>query len=197
MEDAFVFDRKADITVHEIKAGVFFENDDFSLEAFELQHGITTLGYRFVEKDKRRIEVAKIKELGIPEGPSLGQLQQGKTIEWKGKKIKADDVTYIKAGKHIGIICDTAPCNGCYKIAQNVDLLISEATYSSVLEEKSEAYNHMTAKQAALIASQSNAKRLVLTHLSARYKNKSEIQEDALNYFENVEVADDFLKISL
>ena len=76
-------------------------------------------------------------------------------------------------------------------------MLISEATYSSKLEKKGEAYGHMTAKQAALIANQANVKKLILTHLSARYKTKHEVEEDALDYFQNVEVADDFRKIKI
>ncbi|MFH2028328.1 MAG: ribonuclease Z [Nanoarchaeota archaeon] len=197
MAEAFVFDRKVDMQIKEIKEGRFFENDEFYLESYQLNHGILCFGYRFVEKDRRRIDTKKIKKIGIPDGPLLGRLQDGKTVEFKGKKIKADDVTYIVEGKIVSFIADTAPCSNCYKIAENADLLISEATYSSKLENKGEEYGHMTAKQAALIANRANVKKLVLTHLSARYKTKHEIEEDALNYFQNVEVADDFLKVNL
>jgi len=197
MFEAFVFDRKIEIKIMEIKEGKFFENNDFYLESYGLNHGIETLGYNLVEKDKRNIDVKKTEKLGIPHGPLLGQLQNGKTIEFKGEKIAADDVSNIKKGKKISIISDTAPCSNCYKLAKDADLLISEATYSSKLEEKGQEHGHMTAKQAALIASQSNVKRLILTHLSARYKTKHEVEEDALDYFKEVEVAEDFMKIKL
>ena len=197
MFEAFVFDKKIDLKVIEIKEGVFFENKDFILEAYKLNHGILCMGYNFIEKDKLKIDAKLQKKLDIPDGPWLAQLKEGKEIEFKGKKVLQEQITFKEKGKKISIIADTAPCTNCYKLAQDADLLISEATYTSDLEAKSEQYGHMTAKQAALIANQANVKKLVLTHLSARYKSKSDVEEDALNYFQNVEVAEDFMKINL
>jgi len=197
MFKAFVFDKRIDLKIIEIKQGKFFENDDFILEAMELDHGIPTLGYNFIEKDKRKIDIKKIKKLGIPEGPLLGKLQDGKSIELKGKKITPEETTYIIKGKKISLIADTAPCKNCYKLAENADLLICEATFSSKLEEKSEEYGHMTAKQAALIANKANVKKLLLNHLSARYKTPQEIVEEAQTYFHNSKVAEDFMKIKV
>ena len=82
-------------------------------------------------------------------------------------------------------------------MAEEADLLICEATYSSKLVDKSEEYGHMTAKQAASIANKSNAKQLVLIHFSARYKNTQELEEDARDIFDNVICANDFMKIEL
>ena len=197
MFEAFVFDKRLNFIVKEIKSGIFFENDDFKLESDTLEHGIETLGFRFVEKDKRKIDMKKIKKFGIPEGPLLGKLQQGKEIEHNGKKIMPDDITYIESGKKLAYITDTVLCDNCYEIADNVDLLISEATYSSKLVDKSEEYGHMTAKQAAQLANKANAKQLVLIHFSARYKNTQELEEDARNIFDNVICAKDFMKIEL
>ena len=155
------------------------------------------MGYNFIEKDKRNIDVKKIKKFGIPEGPLLGKLQEGKTIEFKGKKITPKETTYIVKGKKISLIADTAPCKNCYTLVKDSDLLICEATFTSKLEEKGEEYSHMTAKQAALIANKANVKQLLLNHLSARYKTPDEILEEAKTYFHNSKVAEDFMKIKL
>ncbi len=197
MFEAFVFDKRLDFVVKEVKSGIFFESNNFQLEAYQLEHGIETLGYRFVEKDKRKIDMKKIKKFDIPIGPLLGKLQQGIAIEHNGKKIVPDDVTYVENGKKLSYITDTVLCDACYKIAENADLLICEATYSSKLAGKSEEYGHMTAKQAAQLANKSNAKQLVLIHFSARYKNTQELEEDARNIFDNVICANDFMKIEL
>ena len=197
MFEAFVFDKRISFIVKEVKSGILFENNEFQLEAYPLEHGIETLGYRFVEKDKRKIDMKKVKKFGIPIGPLLGELQQGKAIEHNNKKIMPDDVTYVESGKKIAYITDTVLCDNCYKIAQDADLLISEATYSSKLVGKSEEYGHLTAKQAAQVANKANAKQLVLIHFSARYKNTQEIEEDARNIFDNVICAKDFMKIEL
>ena len=197
MFEAFVFDKRLSFDVKEVKSGIFFENNEFQLEAYPLEHGIATLGYRFVEKDKRKIDMKKIRKLGIPEGHLIGELQQGNAIKLNGKEIKPEDATYIEKGKILAYVTDTVLCDDCYKIAQDADLLVCEATYSSKLVGKSEEYGHMTAKQAGQLANKANVKQLVLIHFSARYKNTQEIEEDARDVFDNVICAKDFMKIEL
>ena len=197
MFEAFVFDKRLDFDVKEVKNGIFFENSEFQLEAYPLEHGIETLGYRLIEKDARKVDMKKIRKLGIPSGPLIGKLQQGKPIEHNGKKIEPDDVTYTEKGKKVAYITDTVLCGACYRIAEDADLLICEATYSSKLVVKSEEYGHMTAKQASQVANKANAKQLVLIHFSARYKNTQELEEDARDLFDNVICANDFMKLDL
>jgi len=195
--DVFVFDRKIDIEVHEVKKGKFFENNDFILETRLLEHNIETLGYNFIENDRRKINLKFIKKMKIPRGPLLGKLQHGKNIIWKGKKIDVDKATNIVKGKKITIISDTLPCKNANVLAKEADLLICEATYASDLENKSRKYKHMTSKRAAELAKRSKVKQLILTHFSARYKEIDELRKDAKNYFENVSCAKDFMKIDL
>ena len=197
MFETFVFDKRFDFVVREVKSGIFFENEEFQIGAYQLEHGIETIGYTFIEKDKRKIDMRKVRKFGIPEGPLLGKLQKGQRIEHNHKKIEPDDVTYIVSGKKIAYITDTVLCDSCYTVAQDSDLLICEATYSSKLVDKSEEYGHMTAKQAAQIANKSNVKQLVLIHFSARYKNTQELEEDARDIFDNVICAKDFMKLEL
>jgi len=197
MFEAFVFDKRLNFDVKEVKSGIFFENNDFILESYPLEHGVETLGFRFVEKDRRKIDLKKIKKFDIPNGPIIGKLQQGKTIEFGNKKISPDDVTFTESGKKVAYVTDTIICDNCYKVADKADLFVCEATYSSKLVDKSEDYGHMTAKQAAQIANKSNVKQLVLIHFSARYKNTQEIEEDARNIFDNVICANDFMKIDI
>lgn len=197
MFQAFVFDRKIDIEVDEVKSGRFFGSKDLVLEAQPLEHNIETLGYNIIENDRRKINLAFTKKLGIPEGPLLGKLQEGGDIVWKGKKVNATKATILIKGKKLTIINDTLPCKGADLLAKDADILVCEATYSSKLEKKSEEYMHMTAKQAAELANRTSAKKLILTHFSARYKDTYELEEDARNYFDNVLCANDFMKITL
>jgi ribonuclease Z len=197
MFEAFVFDRPFKIKVVEITSGVFFENKDFTLEAMPLNHGIMTVGYSFVEKDIRKVNMKKAKKLGLSEGPLIGKLQEGHSVMFKGKKLMPDDVSYIEKGRKIALISDTVLCDNCYKLAENADLLISEACYASSLESKAREYKHMTAKWAGMVASQSNAKKLIITHFSARYKNALELQQDAQEVFDNVICAEDLMKVNI
>ena len=197
MFEVFVFDKRVDIEVNEVRKGKFFENGNFILKAAPLKHNVETLGYSLIEKDRRRINLKFTKKMNIPEGPLLGRLQGGKSIVWKGKKIDVDKATYKIEGKKVTIISDTVPCKGADILAKDSDLLICESTYSSELENKGREYSHMTSKQAAELAKHSKTKKLILTHFSARYKDTNPLKKDARGYFDNVLCASDFMKIDL
>jgi len=198
MFKAFEFNHeKIKLDIKEISKSKFFENDEYALEALELEHGIGCLGYNFIEKDRRRIDMKKAEKFGLKEGPLLGKLQDGKIISVNGKKIKPDDVSYVVKGKKITFVSDTLPCKNAYRLAEDANLLVCEATFKSELEEKGGEYYHMTAKQAAGIANKSNVKQLILTHISARYKDAKEVEEDAKDLFDNVRCAYDLMKVEV
>jgi len=197
MFKVFVFDRKIGLSINEVSQGIIFENKDYFIEAGLLEHGIETLGFSIQEKDRRKINMAKAKRLGLKEGPLIGKLQMGEEVKIGNKSVKADEVSTVAEGKKITIITDTVPCVGADKLAKNADLLVCEATYDSKLEEKSMEYNHTTAKQAAEMANRAGAKKLVLTHFSARYKDTKGLEEEAGTYFSNVQCAYDFMKVNV
>ncbi len=183
--------------IKEVEKGIFFENEDFQLEAQPLKHSADCIGFSFIEKDRLRINLAKAAKFGLTEGPILGKLQSGEAVTFNGKKIKPSDVAYEVQGKKISYIADTLPCAGANKLAKEADLLISEGTHLEELREKTEKYMHLTIKDAALIASQNNAKKLIITHLSQRYKSTAEVIEEARQYFDNTIIAEDFMKIKV
>jgi len=197
MLQAFVFSNKVDFEVFDITKTRFFDGKDFYLEAMRLDHSIDCIGFSFVEKDRIRINVKKAEKLGIPEGPLMGELQVGKPIIVKGKKIMPEEVTYTVSGKKITYIADTVITDNCMKLAENADLLICESVYASEHENKAEEYKHLTARQAGMIANQANVKQLVLTHFSQRYKNTQDIEEDARVVFDKIVCAEDFMRLKL
>ena len=200
MRKAFLMegnDRGLTLEVNDIDEGIFFETDEFYLEASKLRHSVPCLGYSIVEKDKVHVNIDSAKKLGLPEGPVLGKLQKGETISWKGKAIKPADVTYTTKGKKVTVIMDTELCQSAVDLARNADILVCEATYANELEEKAREYKHLTAGQAAAIANKAGAAKLVLTHFSQRYKTTAKAEEDARTTFDNVVCAKDFMKIKI
>jgi ribonuclease Z len=89
------------------------------------------------------------------------------------------------------------PCQGAQKLAENADILICESTYHSDMAEQAREYAHLTAREAAQIASQANAKKLILTHFSARYADHTILEQDARTIFDNTQAAHDLMKIKL
>ena len=174
-----------------------YENEHYLIEAISLDHNIPTLGFSFIEKDRLRIQVSKTKKLGIPDGPVLGKLQQGKDIVFKDKKYKAEDLTYVVKGKKITILMDTSYTKNAILLAKDADILISEATYLDKHLDRGEKYKHLTMKQAAQIAHNANVNKLVMVHISQRYKEKEELESEARDIFPNSYLGFDLMKIKL
>jgi len=179
------------------KKGVFLNEKDFSITAEKLSHSTPCLAYSFNEKTRRKINLEYTKKFGLKKDPLLGKLQQGKTIRYKGKKITPKKGTILIPGKKITIIMDTIFNKKYSKIAKDSDLLISESTFLETEQNKAKNYKHLTAKQAAKIAKESNSKQLILTHISSRYKNEKRILAEAKTIFKNTKVARDFLEVKL
>ncbi|MBT5273003.1 ribonuclease Z [Candidatus Woesearchaeota archaeon] len=195
-----IFNNKVNVIVKEISTKEpiqIFENCDYEIWAVDVKHSAPCIAYSFIEKDKRKVNMAKAEKLGLRSGPLVGRLQTGKSVEFKGKKISPDDVSKMVQGKKLVFILDTWPCKACAQIADGADLLIMESCYATKLDEKADKYKHMTAQQAAQIAHQAKVKRLVLTHFSQRYKTVDEIEQNARDIFPESICAFDFMKIKL
>lgn len=194
-------DIRLTLDVHEVDAPDalvrFFENEDYALEAANLDHGIPCLGYRFIEHDKRRMDVAKCTALGIKPGPLMGKLQDGESIEHYGRTISSDDVSYIVPGRKLTFILDTELSSNCVPLAHNADILVCETTYKEELASKGADHKHLTTRDATSIATQAGVKKLIITHFSQRYKTTHELVEDARKYFPNTDAAYDLMKVKL
>jgi ribonuclease Z len=197
MLDAFPFEQRLDLVVDEVSRGTIFETDKMICTALPLEHGIPCVGYRVEQKDRRRIHLPIIKKLGIPDGPLLGKLQNGEEVLWNGKPVHPKDTTYVVTGKKVAFVTDTKPCRNAHELAENCDLLLCEASYSSKYEDKAEEYTHMTARQAGQLASQAGVHKLCITHFSARYATTTELLEDAKTAFENTIAAHDLMKVDV
>ena len=181
----------------EIKKPLFLETKNLQFKALKMKHNSTCLAYSITEKDKRKINLNYTKKFGLTKHPLLGELQKGKKITYKGKKITPEKATHLIKGKKITIIYDTVKNPNTIKISKDADLLIAESTYTSSLQDKAKEYLHLTAEQAAEIAKKANAKQLILTHFSQRYKSSSIFLKEAKTIFKNTKLAKDFMTVNL
>jgi ribonuclease Z len=194
----FVKREEINLEVHEIEKTNFFDSEDFSLEAAEMQHETPALAYAFVIKEKNRLDRKKLKKLKLPNGPLIGELKQGKTISFNEKKIDGKKLLYKEEGRRVAIIMDTAINNECYKIAKDSNLLITEATYSKEDVDMAVDRAHLTSEDAANIAKKSKSQKLVLTHLSQRYEsNPTKILKEAKKIFKNTILAEDLMTLEV
>ena len=193
LKNLITFDKaiiKYPIIIHGALPGKVYEDDEVEVRAFSLNHTIRCYGYSFAEKSKRRFIKEKCDQLGI-NGREYSILAKRGFIIKNGKRVSIKNVTYIQHGRKIVYATDTRPCATTIRAARNADILIHEATFTEKEKRLAIERKHSTAKEAALIAKKANAKLLVLTHLSARYRNIMPIRKEAKNFFENVVVAKD------
>jgi ribonuclease Z len=200
--NSVAFDLRITLDVQEIevpKEGVvtFWSGEFYELQAARMDHGIPCIGYSFVEKDTRRMELKTCEELGVKPGPMMGKLQRGEAVEVAGKTISPDDVSYVKKGKKLTFILDTQLNENCIPLAKFSDILVCESTFKEDLAEKGADFKHLTTRDACQIAANADVEKLIITHFSQRYKTTHEMLDEARNYFPNVDAAFDFMKVKL
>lgn len=182
------------LRLNEIKPGLFFETDDFTVSAFSVTHrGPDCLGYLFEGKARRPFLPEKADALGVPFGPERRELVAGQTITLPdGKRVKPDDVLGpLQKGIKLVVVGDTGRTDDLLEVCRDADALVIESTYTDEEAEMARQFSHLTARQAAELAVKAGIKKLILTHISRRYREKDVLKE-AQAIFPNTTVARDF-----
>ncbi len=161
-----------------------------TLSAAPLAHRVTTVGYRLSEADGRRVDPDALARHGIS-GPDVGRLLDTGSVETADGIVTAEDVTRPRPGQSFAFIMDTAPCPNAVDLARGVDLMVAESTYLDAEADLAADYGHLTARQAAMIAVEAGARRLVLGHFSARYTGDDGFAAEAGAIHPDVVVAED------
>jgi ribonuclease Z len=153
-----------------------------------------------VEKPRAgRFNPDKAKALGVLEGPLWSRLQHGKNVKnTAGRIVKPEQVVgAARPGLKIVYSGDTRSTRSLVRLAKDADLLIHEATLMDELADRAKRDGHSTPSQAARIAKQARAKRLILTHVSARYRDVAPMLKEARKIFKATDVAEDFMTFEL
>jgi ribonuclease Z len=144
------------------------------LEVQPLRHRIETFGYRLVEPASRTLLPDRLAAAGIS-GPDIARLQR----EGNLAGVRLEDLSIPRPGQSFAFVMDTAECDGARELAEGVDLLVAESTFSNDDAGLAARYLHLTAGQAGDLASAAGAGLLVLTHFSSRYGDVGVLAEQA------------------
>ena len=177
-----------------------YESARFTVTTRPLDHRIFALGYRLEEKTKPgRFNLERAKALGIPPGPLYSRLQSGQSITLEdGRVIHPLEVLGPpRPGKVVSYCLDTRPCANAVKLSENADWLIHEATFTEELIEESNHFGHSTAIQAAEIAIEAKARRLLITHFSSRFPDIRLLLEEARSVFPQTVAAEDLIEVEV
>lgn len=179
-----------------------FDFGQFSITNIQLSHRVASFAYQFNErKINTSLELEKLKENAIPQGPLWGMLAAGNDIEYQGNKYKSKDFLKNDGCKRCVIICGDNDNPGLLERYKGCQVLVHESTYTQDLAEKAKKAGHSYAKQVAVFAEKNQIPNLLLTHFSPRYQDNvvkgdvsiESIKTEAVNHYSgNVYLASDF-----
>ncbi len=188
------------LEIRELAPGDGVDWYDFRIEAIPVRHGTSAVGYALREHPRKgRFDVEAARALGVPEGPLFGRLHAGEAVEFEGRTVEPHEVVgEPRPGRLVVYTGDTGPSDQVVRSARNADLLIHDATFGDGEAGRARDTFHSTAREAGEIAARAGAKRLALTHLSARYSaDPRTLEREAREAFPGAEVAYDGLTISM
>jgi ribonuclease Z len=201
--EQFGFDRLGfPVEITEIEPNQPLRRNGYNVIPFEVDHrGSASLGYAIVEETRKgRFNPELAREMGIPEGPLWGEIHRGNVVRLPDGRTVDPSLLVgpTRPGRRIVITGDTRPCASTTEMARDADLLVHEATFGDEEAERAVETGHSTAREAAMVARDAAARRLVLTHFSARYSHDAtELEREARQLFPKVLAARDGTEIDV
>jgi ribonuclease Z len=180
--------------LEELRPGRVLDRGDYELATFPVAHGLHSIGYALVERPRPgRFDVDTAKELGVPEGPERGALQDGRAVTLSDGRTVTPEMVLgpERPGRKLVLAGDTAPSPTVLEAARGADVLVHEATFCHEEEERARETAHSTALDAAALAREADVRLLALTHLSPRYVG-GQVAAEARTVFPETVVPKDF-----
>lgn len=176
---------------HRVKPSPFnstiIDNGDFKVEAVILNHIIPSVAYRITEKESFNISkkalvkgnflqgnwLEKVKDFSFDENEKISSGEELFTLRELRKLLlvrqKGGSISYLT-----DFIYDRASKSRARNLIKNCDTVICESQYSNDDAELAKKNFHLTAAQAAGLAKSANTGKLILFHISERYKKNED-----------------------
>jgi ribonuclease Z len=177
-----------------------YETDELTVTARPLEHRRFAMGFRLEERTRPgRFDPERARALGVPEGPAFAQLQDGTPVTTDdGTTVRPEQVMGPpRPGIAVAYVTDTRPCDGGRALAEHADLLYHDATFTDAAHARAVETQHATAREAAEVARDAGARRLLLGHISARYDDPTPLEAEAKAVFPESSVAEELRRYAL
>jgi len=184
-----------EVPVEENRIQDLVENEEFKIVSTPVKHGLPSVAYGLVEKEKFRIDKEKAKKLGLPvQGKIYAELKEKGEVVFEGKKITIEEVCMVTKGKKVVYSGDTKICQNLLNLARDADLLIQDCTYFD--NGEFDDYEHASIKEIIDAADEIKAKKVILTHISRRYRDTERLKEK-IRAYPNWQIAEDFMRVKI
>ncbi|MBR6805768.1 MAG: ribonuclease Z [Bacteroidaceae bacterium] len=192
-----------EVILHDInpkEAAVIYEDNNVTVETLPLNHRIPCCGFLISEKPKKRHLRGEIAEYYNIPTYARQRIREGEDYTTpEGETIPNERLTTPPDASRRYVYCsDTTPApTGLIEKIRGVDLLYHEATFAESEKGRAAATFHSTAQQAATVALEAEAKKLVLGHFSSRYDDETPLLAQAQEIFPATILAKEGLTIKI
>lgn len=178
---------------------VIYEDRSLTVSTIPLEHRLPTCGFLFQEKPTApHIRKEKIDFYRIPIS-QIGNIKAG--ADWTtedGKVVPNQQLVYpAETPRSYAYCSDTRYMPDLGQRIRGVTALYHESTYADDNLLMAEKYFHSTARQAALVARDAQARQLILGHYSSRYEDENILLDEARQVFESTILADENMVVNL
>lgn len=178
---------------------VILETKALTVRTIPLKHRVETVGFVFEEKPNlRHINPGMTKFHGVPHY-MMNSIKEGADFMRPDGVIIPNSILTTPPTPSLSYahISDTMYMPELAEKIGPVDLLFHETTYLEDNAEMAAPRGHSTARQAAMVARDAGAKRLLTGHYSSRYNDDSLFGKEAAEIFPNVIVNREGLVVKL
>ena len=199
--DYFCRDTPFDIKYNVIKPEetIILETKSLTVRTIPLNHRIPAVGFVFEEKPKARHINPEMTAYHKVPVAFMQRIKEGEDFLKPDGTIIPNQWLTTPASPSLSYahISDTAYMPDLAGKIGPADLLFHETTYLENLKEQARQRGHSTAKEAATVARDADAKKLLTGHYSSRYNDDTPFFEEASEIFPNVILNKEGLKIDL
>ena len=164
---------------------VILETKSLEVLAFPLKHGLDTFGYIFREKEPLwNVQKEAVERLGLTL-TEIGTLKRGEDVQREdGTVIRLSEVAYKPyAPRSYAYVSDTAVFPEEAAWLKGVQVIYHETTFLQEYADKAEARFHSTTLQAAAVAREAGAQKLLIGHYSSRNLDASLYEAECRGIF--------------
>lgn len=181
------------------KKQVIYEDRSLTVESIPLKHRVACCGFLFREKptlphirrdmiDFYKIPISQINNIKL--GASW--------TDSEGNEVPNSRLTKpADPPRSYAYLSDTCYLKGLASMVNGVTCMYHESTYANEDEERASKYFHSTAGQAAKVALDAHAGRLLLGHYSSKYNDESIILQQAREVFANSDLTNEGMVVEL
>lgn len=173
-------------------------NNDVIISTLQVDHSTECIAYSFYFKRKAKFDIEKAIKNEVPQ-KLWNKLQHGDEVIFENKVYTKDMVMgQPRNGLKLSFVTDTRPNEDIELFVKNSDLFICEGMYGNDEDiEKAIRNKHMTFRESATLAKNSNVSNLLLTHFSPIMKNPSMYESNAKEVFESTLIGYDRMNLIL